>query len=156
MTKQVEFFWPEIEVKVSATLLEEDEPELCATLWSYLETPKKLICRHTLSTGCNFGCEGRPPRDPVKSGTQAQPLGRKHQLLTRVKPGSVSYAIFGGYGGVGLFYGPCTEPLPTRGAIVGNVNEEDMNELVRAGKAVWNSQYMTHRPMVMIARRRDR
>jgi len=154
MAKEIELEWPGIGIKVTATLLEEDEPELCEMLWKNLENPLKTFCRHPTSTGCEFGAEGRPPKHPVKSGTQAQPLGRKQWLLTRIQPGSVTYAIFGGYGGISVFYGPCTEPLPARGSLVAKVREEDMDDLVKAGKAVWNAQYMTHRPMIMIARRR--
>lgn len=155
MPKRIKFEWPKIGITVNATLLEEEEPELCDILWKKLETPLKLFCRHPVSTGYEFSAESRPPRHPVKSGTQAQPLGRKQWLLTRINPGSVVYAIFGGYGGISLFYGPCTEPLPARGSIVAKVHGEDMDNLVKAGKAVWNAQYMTHRPMTMIVSRKE-
>ena len=155
MTRKIWIKWPEIDVEVNATLLEEDEPELCETLWENLETPLRMICRHPVSTGEEFSGEGRPPRNPVSSGTQAEPLGRKQWLLTRIEPGSVVYAIFGGYGGMSLFYGPCTEPLPARGSVVGKVDEGDMDNLLKAGRAVWNAQYMTHRPMIMVAGRRE-
>jgi len=153
MAKKIVVEWPEIDVRVTVTLLEDEEPELCGMLWKNLETPLKMFCRHPVSTGEEFSGEGRPPRHPVKSGTQAQPLGRRQWLLTRIPPGSVVYAIFGGYGGMSLFYGPCTEPLPARGSVVGKVDPEDMGNLMKAGKSVWNAQYMTHRPMIMVARR---
>jgi len=153
MVKKIEFEWPDIGITVKATLLEEDEPELCDTLWKSLETPLKLFCRHPVSTGYEFSGEGRPPRYPVKTGTQAAPIGRKQWLLSRIEPGMVYYKIFGGYGGISLCYGLCTEPLPAGGSVVAKVDEKDMKDLVEAGKAVWNTQYMTHRPMIMIARR---
>lgn len=155
MAKKITIELPEIGVEVDASLLEEDEPELCDALWKNLEKPLKMFCRHPVSTGEEFSGEGRPPRHPVRSGTQAQPLGRKQWLMTRIEPGSVVYAIFGGYGGLSLFYGPCTEPLPARGSVVAKVDGDDMDDLVRAGRAVWNAQYMTHRPMIMIAGRKE-
>jgi hypothetical protein len=153
MTKKIVVEWQGVDLRVKAALLEDDEPELCQTLWENLKTPLKMFCRHPVSTGEEFSGEGRPPRHPVKSGTQTQPLGRRQWLMTRIPPGSVVYAIFGGYGGLSLFYGPCTEPLPARGSVVGKVDAEDMGNLARAGKAVWDAQYLTHRPMIMVARR---
>jgi hypothetical protein len=155
MAKKIEFEWLGIGIKVNATLLEEEEPELCDTLWKSLETPLKLFCRHPLSTGYTLSGEGRPPKHPVKSGTQATPIGKKQRLLTRIEPGMVTYKIFGGYGGISLCYGQCTEPLLAGGSVVAKIDKEDMDALVMAGKAVWNAQYMTHRPMIMKARRRE-
>lgn len=153
MGKLIEIEFPEIWVSVRASLLEEEEPELCEILWENLESPLKLFCRHPVSTGEEFSGESRPPRHPVHSGTQTQPLGRKRWLFSRIPPGSVVYAIFGGYGGLSLVYGPCTEPLPARGSVVGKVVEEDIGNMLKAGRAVWNAQYITHRPFFMVARR---
>lgn len=153
MGKLIEIEFPEIQVSVRASLLEEEEPELCEILWENLENPLKLFCRHPVSTGEEFSGESRPPRHPVQSGTQAQPLGRKRWLFSRIPPGSVVYAIFGGYGGLSLVYGPCTEPLSARGSVVGKVVEEDIGNMLKAGRAVWDAQYMTHRPIFMVARR---
>jgi len=153
MVKMIELYFPELDLGVRARLLEEDEPELCEILWKNLEKPLKLFCRHPVSTGEEFSGESRPPRHPVRSGTQAQPLGRRRWLFSRIPPGSVIYAIFGGYGGLSLVYGPCTEPLPARGGIVGKVVKEDWENMLKAGKAVWHAQYMTHKPFFMVARR---
>lgn len=153
MSKMIQLEWPSEELVVRATLLEDEEPELCEILWKNLENPLKLFCRHPVSTGEEFSGESRPPRHPVQAGTQAQPLGRKQWLFSRIPPGSVVYAIFGGYGGLSLIYGACTEPLPARGGIVGKVVEEDWDKMLKAGKAVWNAQYRTHKPMIMYARR---
>lgn len=153
MTNYIEIEWPEVGVSIRAFLLEEDEAELCEILWENLKEPLKLFCRHPVSTGEEFSGESRPPRHPVQTGTQAQPLGRKQWLFSRLQPGSIVYAIFGGYGGLSVIYGPCTEPLPARGGVVGKVVEEDWENMLKAGKAVWNAQYMTHKPIFMVARR---
>ncbi len=155
MARTIEFEFPDLEIEFAATLLEDEEPELGQTLWENLENPTRLFCRHPLSTGYEFAGEGRPPTHPVKTGTQAVPLGRKKWLMTRIPPGSITYGVFGGYGGINLFYGRCTEPLPSRGPVVAKVNEEDMEALLKAGRAVWSSQYLMHDPIVMIARRKE-
>jgi hypothetical protein len=36
---------------------------------------------------------------------------------------------------------------------VGKVVEEDWEDMLKAGKAVWNAQYMTHKPIFMVAGR---
>jgi len=153
MVKQIILDFPEIEVSIRANLREEDEPELCKIFWENLKKPVKLFCRHPVSTGEEFSGESRPPEHPVQTGTQARPLGRKKWLFTRIPAGSVVYAIFGGYGGVSLIYGPCTEPLPARGSVVGIVVEEDWENMLEAGKAVWNAQYRSHKPFIMYAKR---
>jgi len=154
MAKKIEIEWPSIGIAVNATLLEEEEPELSDIFWKILETPLKTICQHTLSTGQLFSADGRPPRHSVKVGSQAAPIGRKRWLLTRLDPGMVTYSGYGGYGGIFVAYGPhITEPLPAAGSVVAKVDEEDLEDLMKAGMAVWNAQYMTHRLMIMIVRR---
>jgi hypothetical protein len=155
LAKKIELEWPEIGVKVTANLLEQDEPEMCGELWNNLKNPLKMVCRHTVSTGRSYGAESRPPKHPVKTGTQAQPLGRKRVLLSKAPPGSIGYSISGGYGGINLCYGPCTEPLPATGPVVATVESGGLDDFVRAGNYVWNAQYMTHTPAIMIARRKE-
>ena len=153
MVKKIELGFPEIDTNVKATLLEDEEPELCDALWKNLENPVNLICRHSVSTGDEFGAAERPPKHAVRTGTQAVPLGRKKSLFSRIEPGSISYAISGGYGGITVVYGLCTEPMPARGAIVAKVDKADKNNLVKGGKYVWNSQYITHRLAKMTVKR---
>ncbi len=153
MLQKMELEWPEIKNKVTASLLKEEEPELCEALWRKIETPAKLFCRHTLSTGYVFMGEQRPPRHPVQAGTQAVPLGRKEWLPSRIEPGSVIYSGVGGYGGITVYYGPSTTPLRESGSPVAKVDRNQLDDLVRGGEYVFNAQYMTHRPSIMIVRR---
>ena len=133
-----------------ATLLKEEEPELCVTLWERLSEPVRFFCRHPVSTGEEFSGEARPPRHPVRTG---ESLGRNIRIFCEIPPGSINYSVFGGYGGLSCYYGPCTEPVSVRGAVVARVDEGDMPSLREAGRAVWNAYYMTHEPITMIARR---
>lgn len=153
MTRQVQFDFPSEGVGVRADLMESEEPEMCQMLWDSLSSPLKTVCRHTLSTGQTFSCEGRPPRHPVLSGTQAQPLGKKVQMLSAIKPGGISYSVFGGYGGISFAYGHSTEPLPSTGPVISQVQGKEIENLAKAGRAAWNAQYWTHVPLIMIAKR---
>lgn len=150
MSRKIELEWPSEDIKVVATLLEEEEPELCDLLWGNLEEPLKLFCRHPVSTGEEFSAAARPPRHPVKTGVI---MGRTKRMFSEIEPGSINYSVHGGYGGLSCYYGPCTEPITVSGAVVGKVSDEQMPELIKAGKAVWNAYYMLHEPILMYARR---
>jgi len=150
MTRRITLEWPTIQVQVTATLLETEEPELCNLLWQNLEQPLKLFCRHPVSTGEEFSAAARPPRHPVKTGDA---LGRHKRMFCEIAPGSINYSVHGGYGGLSCYYGPCTEPITVNGAVVAKVPDEQMPDLRKAGQAVWNSYYMTHEPITMTARR---
>lgn len=77
MVRKIELEWPDAKIKVSATLLEKDEPELSERIWNLLDKPLKMICQHTLSTGHLFSADARPPRHPVTVGSQATPIGKR-------------------------------------------------------------------------------
>ena len=144
MARKIELEWPSEEITVVATLLEDEEPELCTLLWENLEEPLKLFCRHPVSTGEEFSAAARPPRHPVKTGVV---MGRTKRMFSQIEPGSINY------GGLSCYYGPCTEPIMVSGAVVGKVSEAQMPVLIKAGKAVWNAYYMLHEPILMYARR---
>jgi hypothetical protein len=140
-------------VKVFATLQEKDEPELCEKFWKVLEKPIKMICHHTLSTGQLFTGSGRPPIHPVEVGSQANPIGRKHLLLSKFDPGMLVYV--GGHE-VAICYGPLiTEPLLASGSVVTKVDNESLNDLMKAGMSVWNSEYITHCLITMTITRKE-
>jgi hypothetical protein len=151
MTRKIELMWPSIQVTVTATLLEEEEPELSQLLWDNLEHPLRLFCRHPVSTGEEFSAAARPPTHPVKTGVI---LGRTKRMFCEIPPGSINYSVHGGYGGLSCYYGPCTEPITVSGAVVAKVSEDQMPLLRKAGEAVWDHYYMKHTPIIMNARRK--
>jgi hypothetical protein len=150
MVRSIVIEFPSISSSVRADLWEEVEPELCETLWANLGEPVKMVCRHPVSSGQEFSAEARPPRHPVKSGLG---VGRKRYLYTTVPLGGVVYAVTGGFGGLSLYYGPCTEPLQIRGSVVAQVVPNDLAKAAKAGKAVWDAQALEHKPMVIVVRR---
>lgn len=155
MVRKIELEWPDAEIKVNASLLEKEEPELSERIWNLLDKPLKMICQHTLSTGQLFSADARPPRHPVTVGSQATPIGRKRWRLTELKPGMVTFSGYGSYGGVFVAYGEhITEPLLAAGSVVAKVDNEQIDDLMKAGKAVWNAQFMTHKLMTMTIRRK--
>lgn len=153
MGRKIEIEFPEVETKVLATLLEKEEPERCNALWNVLKKPIKMFCHHTLSTGQYFGADGRPPRHPVKMGTQAAPIGKKTRLLCQLDPGMIAYP--GGHS-LRFAYGPdITEPLASSGPVVAKVDKECLDDLMKCGMSIWNAQYMTHRLATIIVRRKE-
>jgi hypothetical protein len=148
--KKIELEWPSIKTRITATLLETEEPELTRLLWENLAEPLKLFCRHPVSTGKEFSAAARPPRHPVKTGTA---LGRTKRMFCEITPGSINYSVHGGYGGLSCYYGPCTEPITVSGAVVAKVPDEQLPLLRKAGETVWNHYYRLHTPITMTARR---
>ncbi|HIH88485.1 TPA: hypothetical protein HA344_04645 [Candidatus Bathyarchaeota archaeon] len=150
MVRSIFIDFPATSLSVRADLWEDVEPELCEALWGNLVEPVKMVCRHPVSSGQEFSAEARPPRHPVKSG---QGVGRKKYLYTTVPLGGVVYAVTGGFGGLSLYYGPCTEPLQIRGSVVAQVVPSDLAKAAKAGKAVWDAQALVHKPMTIVVRR---
>jgi hypothetical protein len=148
--KKIQLIFPNIDTALTATLLEKEEPELTQLLWENLEKPVKLFCRHPVSTGQEFSAAARPPRHPVKTGSH---LGRYKRMFCEIPVGSVNYSVHGGYGGLSLYYGPCTEPITVSGAVVAKIPETQYPELRKAGETVWNNYYRLHTPITMTARR---
>ena len=150
MTRQIELEWPSINTKITATLLDDEEPELTQLLWENLAEPLKLFCRHPVSTGEEFSAAARPPRHPVKTGVS---LGRHKRMFCEIPLGSINYSVHGGYGGLSCYYGPCTEPITVSGAVVAKVSQDQIPLLRKAGETVWDHYYMKHTPILMTARR---
>jgi hypothetical protein len=153
MDKTIEVEFPFRKTAIPATLLFQEEPEMCQTVWDLLGQPVKMICHHTLSTGDYFhGC-GRPPKHPIAIGSQATPLGKRRLLLSQLKPGSIVYS--GGHD-IAIAYGPdMTEPLVARGPVVARVSEEYLGELYEAGRQIWNAQFITHQLQTITLKRKD-
>ena len=148
--KRIQLGFPTIDTTLTATLLEKEEPELTELLWENLENPLKLFCWHPVSTGEEFSAAARPPRHPVKTGTA---LGRNKKMFCEIPVGSVNYSVHGGYGGISLYYGPCTEPITVSGAVVAKIPENQFSQLRKAGKTVWKHYYLLHTPITMTAGR---
>jgi hypothetical protein len=153
MDKMILIEFPFRKTGIPATLLFQEEPKMCQTVWDLLGQPMNMICHHTLSTGDFFhGC-GRPPKHPIAIGSQATPLGKRRLLLSQLKPGSIVYS--GGHD-IAIAYGPdITEPLVARGPVVARVSEVLLGELYEAGRMIWNAQFITHHLQTITLKRKD-
>ena len=87
MGKKIYVDFPESKIRVVADLCEETEPEMCEILWNTIkDQPLRMACMHTMSTGHFFDAKIRPSASPVKSGTQANPVGRSAISRTSRRP----------------------------------------------------------------------
>jgi len=153
MKKMIMIEFTDINTEIPATLLFEEEPEMCDAFWEVLKTPLRMICHHTLSTGDYFQACGRPPVHPVAVGSQAAPIGRKRSLLCRLESGSILYA--GGHD-IAVAYGPNnTEPLIARGPVVAKTPADKLEDIWKAGRVVWHAQYMTHELVTITVSREE-
>jgi hypothetical protein len=152
LNKKILIEFPDVDIMCSATLLDEEEPELCDRFWKALEKPLKMICQNTLSTGDYFVALPRPPKHPLKVGSQANPIGRKRWLVSQLDPGMLVYSGCA----MRVAYGPhVTEPLLAPGSVIAKVDEESIDDFLKAGKSVWNAQYMTHRLVTITFKRKE-
>ncbi|WP_144461957.1 hypothetical protein [Siminovitchia fortis] len=150
MSRKIEIEFPDTEIKVLATLLDNDEPELCDMFWDRLETPQKMACGNTWSTGDLYVAAARPPKEPVSIGSQANPIGRNQIPLCDLEPGTLVYTgleVWVAYGN------SITEPLVPSGAAVAKVDEEYLDDFYKAGRSVWESN-STHRLVTMTVKRK--
>lgn len=150
MKRQLYVAFPDLDIKVTATMQDEMEPELCELLWNKL--PLTSCPVHTLSTGDFFISRCRPPREAQSLGTQDNPLGRHSTYLCNREAGDI------GFTGLDFWvnYGPnVTEPMPGSGAIVAKVDPECMDDFFKAGKLVWNNQKSVHKALRMVVERKE-
>ncbi len=151
MNRKLDIEFPDFGITVTATMLDDSEPELCNLVWGKL--PLESACVNTLSTGDFYISRVRPPHEaPKKVGTQDNPIGRKLTYLCDRKPGDI------GFNGTDFFvnYGPnVTEPLPGHGSVFAKVNPEHIDAFYKAGKLVWNHEKVVHDVCRMIVKRKE-
>jgi hypothetical protein len=132
VTKAVIVEWPDLDIRVSATLLEDRNPELCEVFWSHL--PFESVQEHTVVSGNGMYCWA-----PIVTTEPA----RHTERSTETPVGRLQY--IGATGNkIGLVYGPITEPLE-HAIPIGQVVEDDLEKLKVVGKAVWDSAFYTKR-----------
>ena len=135
---------------VTATLLDEEEPEYAGALWEELEAPIRMWTVHTASTGEWFLGRGRPSKKAMALGTQAAPLGHA-DMMCDIEPGAI---VYNGHHQLGFGYGPdVTEPLPTHGPVVARVDDRDA--YYRAGQHVCDSHFRTHELVTVTVSREE-
>ncbi len=129
MSKRVIMEFPDFKVSVSATLLEETNPELCQVFWNHL--PFECVQEHGVISGEIVYCW-------VPIVTTA-PV-RAQEKLDETPVGRLLYSQMTGNKLIAK-YGPVTEPLKL--IPIGQVAEEDIEKLKTVGRAVWDSAFYT-------------
>jgi hypothetical protein len=130
MIQRVTIEWPDLNVSVSATLLDEKNPELCEVLWGHL--PFVSVQEHMVVSGEGIYCWA-----PIVTTAPV----RYTERLTEMPPGRLTYIQATG-NKIGLAYGPITEPLD-HCTPIGQILEHDLPKLPVIGKAVWDSTFYT-------------
>ena len=145
--RKIELTFPNKSI-VSASLLEKEEPELCESLWKFIEQEQRFICHNTLSTGYAFAAFPRPTRSPSTSSHLANPIGRNKIGYTSLFPGGLLWS------GSKLYvpYGKCTEPS-VAGAVTATINPECLGVFIEACHDVWNYTYYFHKVAILKVRR---
>lgn len=87
--------------KITATLLEEQEPCLAGDLWEKLSRPLVLICDHAVSAGRIFDAYIRPGKEPA-----AQPGGERPVEFQELASGDI---LWDGEK-LSVVYGPVPQP----------------------------------------------
>lgn len=134
----------------TATLLEEREPELCESLWAFVETEKGFICHNTLSTGDAFAAFPRPTRSPSTSSHLANPVGRNKIGYTSLVCGDLLWSGSKLY----VAYGKCTEPS-VAGAVTARIDPQCIDAFTAACNNVWDYTYYYHKVAVLTVSRDD-
>jgi len=134
--KIMEIRWPTIGVRVEAESLDYNR-EFSQKFWESL--PFKTIQLHAMVTG-----EDMYSYCPV-SPVDYLHLVEKRVPINEVPPGYVTWSTLGL---IAIVYGPCSEPLKTQP--VARIPDRFLEDLKRAGRAAWESIFITKEKLLVI------
>lgn len=133
MKKEMEIEWIPLEIKVSATLLEDKNPKLCDLLWKNL--PYNSIQCHALISGQHIY-----HYNPIVESFFVEPEVKESRAKSLDGTVFLSYLQH-----LSIKYGDVTEDLPA--APVARVPLKDISKLKEAGRKCWESTYKTKEPI---------
>lgn len=137
--KQMEVEYPDFAATFTVRLLTEKNPELCNLLWNNL--PIETIESHAMASGELM----------FASHTIVAVVKPHVELMTEVPVGTLHMSTCG-YLTLSFIYGEITEPEPSNP--VGQVREDQLEELKRVGREVFYSNFFTHEPIRVIFRKK--
>jgi len=141
MSKQVmEIYWPKIGITIEAEPLNYNK-KFFEKFWESL--PFKTLQLHAMVTG-----EDMYSYCPV-SPVEYMHLVEKRLPINEVPPG---YVTWSGLGLVAVVYGPCTEPLRTQP--IAKIPKRLHADLKRAGRAAWESIFITKEKLLVEFRKK--
>ncbi|MBB5083697.1 cucumopine synthase-related protein [Nonomuraea endophytica] len=139
--RSVEIVWPTLGITVSATL-DDRNAALADALWQAL--PYRSLQGHALVAGHHLYHVA-----PVHSLLH---LPAAQRVDRRTVPDGTVFCSRLQH--LGIKYGPLTEPMPA--TPIGQVVPDDVDSLMEAGRAIWESVYSTKKPIVAEVRRAGR
>jgi hypothetical protein len=123
--RKIEIEWPKYGKKVTALMLDNENPELCGEFWKHL--PFECVQEHGVVTGDIIYCW-----TPLVN-TEPVRVQNKH---TEAPVGRVSYSQGTG-NKIIIKYGLCSEDL--NAPILAQVIENDLEDLKWVSKEIWNN-----------------
>lgn len=153
MSREIEMEWPELGVKVVATLAEDKNPGLCKVLWDNL--PIETIQSHCAVSGdAMYACHNIvsfiEPEYVETYEDKKEYWGHMPKKLI----GTVQFGTMGSIWGISVRWGEeFTEPVPS--APVAYVKKEDLGKLREVGKKVRDGMLFFNKYYRLIVRRRE-
>lgn len=133
--RQMEIEWPELGITVTANLRDDMAPGVCDVVWDSL--PIETVQEHGMISGKVVYCATR-----IRSTLREWMVDRA--------PGDIYFFNVGQM--LIIVHGYTTETLKVNK--FAEVIPEDLEKLGKAGEAVWNSNYLTHKVLRVIFRRK--
>jgi hypothetical protein len=141
MNRQIEIHWGSLG-KVTATLLDDKNPEICDIFWNLL--PFKTFQIHAAVSGYMMYCY-----TPLNNARHLNKVKYRVNYVD-MKVGTICAS---GTGLLTTLYGEVTEDLMNQP--IATVNEKDLGTLKQVGKAVWNSVYYTKEKIIVEYRKKS-
>lgn len=135
MSRSIEIEWPSLNARITATLLDNKNPELCDDLWNNL--PFKTLQEHGVITGQIIYCW-----TPIISVCPYHYA----EKYTEAPEGRVFYSQQTG-NKIVIKYGDCSEDLSQ--SVIAQINPEDMEILKRVGHQIWDSLFYTKKKIIV-------
>ena len=127
--RRIRFEWPELGLSAYASLADEVNPELCEEIWNAL--PFESIMNNAVVTDGSMYCWV-----PVLSFAPV----RHKERIDQAPVGRIRYSQNTG-NKVIVQYGACNEDV--MGAVLGQIDEEDLPTVERVGAEARNAIFMT-------------
>ena len=134
--RNIRLRWPQLDVTVTATLLDTLNPTLTTALWQSM--PLLSIQSHAIVAGRQIYFPTRLILDDPDSAF--------HEPMDQQRPGRINFEPHFQY--IALNYGPMTEPVPAWP--VAQVIEEDLEKLPALGRAVWDGLMKARTDMLVV------
>lgn len=125
MARKLEIEWPDLETKITATLLWKDAPRICEAVWKAL--PFESILVHAMISGQML-------YNPTK--IRIPHIIENVKSLHVLEPGSITFSPVLA-SNIVIAYGIITEPMDQ--CWFAKTNDSDIDKLKRVGVLVWEN-----------------